>query len=403
MAHVHKLVLKRQTVPISTIQRIIKNNVNQRREVSTSQGLWAAKTHDENTSSPVPVAEVKRYATDCMVSVGVKEDHASALADVLVAADYRGHYSHGLNRLEMYVQDIKSKICDGNAVPTILKDKYSTALVNGQNSLGPVVGNFCMNLAIEKAKKHGVGWVVANNSNHYGIAGWYSILAANQGLLGLSFTSTSPLVAPTRAKTAALGTNPITLAAPALNGDQFVLDMATCTVAVGKIELQRRKGLPIPEGWAIDTDGKITTSADVAMKGCLMPLGGAEETSGYKGYGLATLVEIFCGISAGATYGPNIRRWMDTKRKADLGQCFIAVDPECFASGFQTRMSDLMSHLRHMEPADPTKPILVAGDPERAHIALVDAEGGIRYHVNQINASAALAGKLKVKPMKHIS
>lgn len=109
----------------------------------------------------------------------------------------------------------------------------------------------------------------------------------------------------------------------------------------------------------------------MAMKGCLMPLGGAEETSGYKGYGLATLVEIFCGISAGtdivhkqfcsemlyflsrslgATYGPNIRRWMDTKRKADLGQCFIAVDPECFASGFQTRMSDLMSHLRHMEP-----------------------------------------------------
>lgn len=140
----------------------------------------------------------------------------------------------------------------------------------------------------------------------------------------------------------------------------------------------------------------------MAMKGCLMPLGGAEETSGYKGYGLATLVEIFCGISAGATYGPNIRRWMDTKRKADLGQCFIAVDPECFASGFQARMSDLMSHLRHMEPADPTKPILVAGDPERAHIALVDAEGGIRYHVNQINASAALAEKLKVKPMKHI-
>ncbi|XP_046454278.1 uncharacterized oxidoreductase YjmC-like isoform X2 [Daphnia pulex] len=403
MAHIRHFLLKHQTVPISTIQRIAGNNVDQFRKVSTSREVRATANHDESTSSPVPVAEVKRYATDCMVSVGVKTEHASALADVLVAADYRGHYSHGLNRLEMYVQDISTKICDGNAIPTIEKEKFSTALVNGQNSLGPVVGNFCMNLAIEKAKKHGVGWVTANNSNHYGIAGWYSIMAANQGLMGLSFTSTSPLVAPSRAKNAALGTNPITLAAPALNGDQFVLDMATCTVAVGKIELQRRKGLPIPEGWAIDKEGKITTNADVAMKGCLMPLGGAEQTSGYKGYGLAALVEIFCGISAGATYGPNIRRWMDTKRKANLGQCFIAVDPECFASGFETRLSDLMSHLRHMEPADPTKPVLVAGDPERAHIALVDSEGGIRYHVNQISASASLAQKLNVKPMKHIA
>nr|CAH0101114.1 unnamed protein product [Daphnia galeata] len=403
MAHIRRLLLKCQTVPISTIQRMTANNVDQFREISTSREVWATTSQDEFTSSPVPVAEVKRYATDCMVSLGVKTDHASALADVLVAADYRGHYSHGLNRLEMYVQDISTKICDGNAIPTIEKDKYSTALVNGQNSLGPVVGNFCMNLAIEKAKKFGVGWVTANNSNHYGIAGWYSIMAANQGLMGLSFTSTSPLVAPSRAKKAALGTNPITLAAPALNGDQFVLDMATCTVAVGKIELQRRKGLPIPEGWAIDNDGKITTSADVAMKGCLMPLGGAEQTSGYKGYGLAALVEIFCGISAGATYGPNIRRWMDTKRKANLGQCFIAIDPECFAPGFETRMSDLMSYLRHMEPADPSKPVIVAGDPERAHMALVDSEGGIRYHVNQISASASLAQKLNVNQMEHIA
>lgn len=170
------------------------NNVDRVRQLSSSQQLGAAAKHDEFTSTPVPVAEVLRYATDCMVSVGVKKDHATALAEVLVAADHRGHYSHGLNRLgnkisyynfsfitfvlfyllsEMYVQDIQSGICDGNAVPTVEKTKFSTALVNGQNSLGPVVGNFCMKLAIEKAKQHGVGWITANSMlMTYKLSGW---------------------------------------------------------------------------------------------------------------------------------------------------------------------------------------------------------------------------------------
>ena len=133
------------------------------RSISTSSPSLAG--HDENSSRPVPVAEVRRYAIDCMVKVGTKKPHAAALADVLVAADYRGHYSHGLNRLEMYVQDVETGICDSNAVPTIVNDKFATALVNGQNTLGPVVGNFCMNLAIEKAKAYGVGWVTANSKN----------------------------------------------------------------------------------------------------------------------------------------------------------------------------------------------------------------------------------------------
>ncbi|CAG2065383.1 unnamed protein product [Timema podura] len=185
--------------------------------------------------------------------------------------------------------------------------------------------------------------------------------------------------------------------------------MATTAVAVGKIEVQRRKKERIPENWALGPDGRVTTDTDVAFNtGCLLPLGGVEQTSGYKGYGMGLLVETFCGILAGeelvrdcrlplpcsdwligSLYGPNVRRWMQTTSgdSVNLGQCFIAVDPGCFAPGFQGRMSDLLGYLRGMEPSDPEKPVQVPGDPERRHMKSVDEQGGISYHQNQLKAS----------------
>ncbi|XP_068218653.1 uncharacterized oxidoreductase YjmC-like isoform X1 [Palaemon carinicauda] len=346
--------------------------------------------------------EVHRYMVDCMMSVGTPKFHATAHADVLLAADKRGHFSHGLNRLEMYVKNVLQKTCDGGADPSIETESVSTALVNGNNGLGPVVGNFCIDLAVKKAKETGIGWVCARGSNHYGIAGWYAMRATEQGLLGMSFTNTSSLVAPTRAKKALLGTNPIALSAPAKGDDSFVLDMATCVVAVGKLEVQRRKEKPIPEGWALDKEGKTTTDPAEAMVGALMPLGGSETQSGHKGYGLGMLVEIFCGIMSGAPYGPNVRRWMRTDRPVDLSHCFIAIDPSFFAPGFEDRMSDMMSHCRNMEPAEPGKPVLAAGDPERAHIEKIKKEGGITYHINQITDSWKLAKVLNVTPMQSV-
>ncbi|KAF4518323.1 hypothetical protein B566_EDAN009111 [Ephemera danica] len=266
------------------------------------------------THNIIPVAEVTRYGVDCMRAVNVPLEHASMLAEVLVAADYRGHYSHGLNRLEMYVRDVKTGICDGSVQPAILRRTAATALVDGRNGLGPVVGNFCMKLAIKKARETGVGWIAAKGSVVY---------------------------------------------------------------------------------QHVTTDEPYTL-----QKGTLMPLGGTELTSGYKGYGLALLVELLCGIMADATYGPNVRRWMTTDREANLGQCFIAVDPGAFAPGFSDRLQDLLDYLRKMEPSDPSSPVLVAGDPERKQMAFNDKQGGIQYHENQIIASKALAELLKVTPMK---
>lgn len=181
--------------------------------------------------------EVKRFVTECMVAVGTAAKHGEILADTLLAADRRGHYSHGLNRLEMYMTEVHLRSCDGNATPVVVKETPSTALVDAQNGLGSVAGTFCMQLAIEKAKKTGIAWVTCAHSNHYGIAGYYSQMATRNGLVGMSMTNTSPLMMPTRAKKEVLGTNPISFGAPGVEGDDFVLDMATTTVAVGKVYL----------------------------------------------------------------------------------------------------------------------------------------------------------------------
>ena len=233
----------------------------------------------------VKVEESRRFMIDCFKAVNVPQDHAEQQADLLVAADYRGHFSHGMNRLEMYLNDLFINSTSGSAVPTILKETPSTAWVDGNNGLGAVVGNFCMDLAIKKAKQVGVGWVCAKGSNHYGMAGWYPTRAIKEGLIGFSMTNTSPIMVPTRGKDAVLGTNPLSMGVPAKD-DKFLLDMATTAVALGKVEIQRRKGEALPTGWALDHSGNETTDADLAFEsGRLMPLGGTEVNSGYKGYG----------------------------------------------------------------------------------------------------------------------
>ncbi|VDM97074.1 unnamed protein product [Thelazia callipaeda] len=334
-----------------------------------------------------------------MVNTGTCRGHAQQLADVLVAADMRGHYSHGLNRLDMYIRDVRNNVCRRNGTPRILKERTATAWVDGNNLLGPVVGNFCMDLAIEKAKKEGVAWVVAKGSNHFGIAGWYSMRAMQQGLLGMAFTNTSPIMYPTRANRPALGTNPITFAAKGTK-DSFVLDMATSTVAIGKVEIASRKEQTVPDSWGVDMTGHVSNDPKKILNGGgLLPLGGAELSGGYKGYGLCAMIEIFCGILADAQWGPHVRKWMSTTVEADLGQCFIATDPEAFAPNFQERLQKFIDTMRELQPVD-DKNVAIAGDPENEHLALVEKSGGIPYHPNQITHADELAKSLSVLPMK---
>ncbi|MGH0127604.1 UNVERIFIED_CONTAM: hypothetical protein FKN15_057680, partial [Acipenser sinensis] len=266
-------------------------------------------------------SEVQSFIEKCMVATGAKPSHAKSLADVLVEGDCRGHYSHGLNRMDMYVKDIQTGICSKDGEPVIEKESVATALVNGENVLGPVVGNFCMDLAIKKAKDVGIGWVVAKGSNHYGIAGYYAMQALKQDMIGMSYTNTSPLVVPTRAR---------------------------------DVELHHRSGDTIPEGWGCDSHGKPSTDpGKVLSGGGLLPIGGCEATGGYKGFGLGMMVEVFCGILAGSHYSKHIRTWKVTDSVANL--------------------------------AEPGTPVMVPGDPERINIKRCKELGGLSYHINVIN------------------
>ncbi|XP_050418339.1 uncharacterized oxidoreductase YjmC [Patella vulgata] len=357
------------------------------------------------TEYVVQQSDLREFITNCMTQVGACPEHADTLAQNLLAADYRGHYSHGLNRLGMYMADIEQNMVETKGEPKILKQTVSTGLVDGNNLQGPVVGKFCMELAIQKAKETGIGWVTARHSNHFGIAGWYSMMALEHNLIGMAYCNTSPCMVPTRARKKVLGTNPISVAAPANNDDNFVLDMATTAVALGKVEIKHVMGQPIPPTWGVDNEGQVTTDPKAVFleDGGLLPLGGTEETGGYKGYGLGMMVEVFCGILSGANFGSKIRHWSSHSEISNLGQCFVALDPSVFAPGFTDRMSDLMDHCRNLQPAEGSAgPVKVAGDPEREHVKKCDELGGIPYPAQQLAAADGLAKKCGVEPLKRL-
>ncbi|KAK6165799.1 hypothetical protein SNE40_022644 [Patella caerulea] len=357
------------------------------------------------TEYVVQQSDLREFITNCMTQVGACPEHADTLAQNLLAADYRGHYSHGLNRLGMYMADIEQNMVETKGEPKILKQTVSTGLVDGNNLQGPVVGKFCMELAIQKAKETGIGWVTARHSNHFGIAGWYSMMALEHNLIGMAYCNTSPCMVPTRARKKVLGTNPISVAAPANNDDNFVLDMATTPVALGKVEIKHVMGQPIPPTWGVDNQGQVTTDPKAVYleDGGLLPLGGTEETGGYKGYGLGMMVEVFCGILSGANFGSNIRHWSSHSEISNLGQCFVALDPSVFAPGFTDRMSDLMDHCRNLQPAEGSAgPVQVAGDPERQHVKKCDELGGIPYPAQQLAVADGLAKKCGVEPIKRL-
>lgn len=236
--------------------------------------------------------ELEAAVAACLEAAGAPKPKANLVARVLVAADCRGIPSHGVNRTEMYCGELRAGLINPDAMPRLSSETVSTANVDGLNGLGAVVSEFAMQLCIRKAKASGIGLVVCHNSNHFGIAGFWSELALKEGLIGFAFTNTSPFLVPTRACRRAGGTNPISCYCPGTR-DSFQLDMATSTVPVGKIEVCHRKEQEIPPGWGVDRAGAPTNKpTEVLAGGGLTPVGGHEETAGYKGYGLNMMVEI---------------------------------------------------------------------------------------------------------------
>jgi L-2-hydroxycarboxylate dehydrogenase (NAD+) len=223
-----------------------------------------------------------------------------------------------------------------------------------------------MTVAMDKAAAHDLGMVVVRRSNHYGIAGYYAMMALEREMIGISLTNTHPAVAPTRAKRAAFGTNPIAIAVPTAGPHPFVLDMATSVVPHGRLEVAARRGEQLAEGWALDLDGHVTTDTARALMGALLPLGGPEVTSGYKGYGLAMAIEILSAVLPGATYGPLVTTMWNPGRPSDLGQFFMAINIAAFdeVAAFKERVADLLRRIKSTPRADGAPEILIAGEKE---------------------------------------
>jgi len=333
---------------------------------------------DPEEGARVPVPRLRAWTTSLLGALGTPDDIAADVAEILVAADRRGIASHGTARLPNYVALLDAGVMDPAARPTLDRERTAFARFDGHNGWGHHGARVAVDWAIERARDAGSALAVIRKSNHYGIAGWYALRAAEQGMIGLSLTNNSPLVAPTRALRPLIGTNPIALAAPAGHWGTFCLDMATSTIPRGRIEVAERRGEAIPVGWAIGPDGRPATTPDAALAGALMPLGGLEETGGYKGYGLALGVDLLTGVLAGATFGPNIIGLFSTEAASDLGQAFWVVDPAAIddPGAFETRLEGYLDQLASAETvADAPGRVLVPGEPEAEAERRADEHG----------------------------
>jgi len=308
--------------------------------------------------------------------LGVSHDDARVTADVLVHANLRGIDSHGVARLARYVGGLKSGVMVAGAQPQVVVETPTTVTLDAMAGLGQPVSHQAMLMAIDKARQYGCGFAAVRNSNHYGIAGYYAMMALDHDMIGFSTTNADVLVVPTFSRDAMYGTNPLALAVPAGQERPFVLDMATSTVPRGKLEVYNRKGKDLPVGWATDERGIPTVDAGKVLDnftkragGGLLPLGGAgEEFSGYKGYGMGMLVEILSAVLPGAAYLTSVYP-KDADGKplpANLGHFFGAWRLDAFRppDQFKADMDDLIRRLKGGRLAEGASRIYIHGEKE---------------------------------------
>ncbi len=323
----------------------------------------------------VRASALRDWVASVFVRLGVSEEDAGITAEVLVSADLRGVESHGVARLgPRYTSKIQQGLILPRVEPRVVRETPATALVDGGNGLGQPVGRWAMELAIRKARETGQGSVAVHNSNHFGIAGYYAMMALEHDMIGVCYTNSTPLVVPTYGRTAMTGTNPIAVAIPAGEERPWVLDMATSVVPLGKLEVYARKGQPIPIGWAVDSSGHPTESAQAVIEslrtragGGILPLGGTAEFGGYKGYDLSAMVDLYSGVLSGGRWGPHVGENVDG-RAAPAGVChfFSAMRVDGFrpAEEFKRDVDEYIRAFRNAPRAEGEDRIWVAGEKE---------------------------------------
>ncbi len=315
------------------------------------------------------------FAENIFLKIGCNNDDAAIAAKVLLSADLRGVDSHGVARLSGYVRLWQVQRVNVKPIINIIHETPSTAVVDGDAGLGLVVAPFAMQVAIDKAKKVGTGWVSVQNSNHYGIAGYHAMMALQYDMIGIAMTNASALVAPTFSKDKMLGTNPIAVAIPAGNEQPFVADFATTTAANGKLEILQRKNKPVPAGWVQTKEGEESVNAgELKDGGALLPLGGSREGSSHKGYMLGSIVDIFSAVLSGANYGPWVPPFpayipMPANMPGKgIGHFFGAMRIDAFrtAIDFKNDMDNWIRAFKKATPVNENQPVIIPGEPEAA-------------------------------------
>ncbi len=330
----------------------------------------------------IPFDQLEAFMVDVFTGIGVPEADARICADVLIAADKRGIDSHGIGRLKpIYYNRI---VNDGIQRPVtefeVVRDKGGTAVVDGHHGMGMVIAKRCMQMAIDKAREHGIGMVVTRNSTHYGIAGYYVMMACAQNMIGMTCTNARPSIAPTFGVENMLGTNPLVFGMPTDEPFIFTNDYATSICQRGKIEQYAREGKSMPPGWVINQDGETLTDPARVLKelvdgtAALLPLGGpGEESGGYKGYGYATVVELFSAALQQGAFMKQLNGLTNGKKMPYcLGHCFMAVDISAFTEpeAFKKTTGEIMRELRASTKAPGAERIYTCGEKE--HLAWLE-------------------------------
>ena len=338
--------------------------------------------------------KLRRFVVSSFEKLGVPKEDAEIAANALVQADLRGVDTHGVIRFSphaWYVKWLKEGSMTARPKIRVISENASTALIDGDCGMGMVIGHRAMEMAIEKAQSAGVAMVGVRNSRHYGMSAYYSMMALPHDMIGIAMTNASRLVVPTFGREARFGTNPMSFAVPADKQLPFVLDMATTTAAAGKLELAARLGKAIPGGWALDEKAAQTTDPRVAQKARrLLPLGGTRESGSHKGYGLAVLVEILCGVLTGTLTALNANQ--DPR-----GHFFSAIRVDAFrqVAEFKRDMDRLIAELRSTPPVVGQERVYVAGEIE-FETAQERAEHGIPLHDSALKGLRAVAEQVGV-------
>lgn len=361
----------------------------------------------EKVGCVVPVNVLESFMRDVFIKLGVTEKNARISAEILITSDVRGIESHGIQRMKMYYDRIRSGMQFADAKMEVVRESPTTAVVDGHNGMGQVTAYRSMQMAIEKARQYGMGAVAVRNSAHFGIAGYYPLMAAKAGMIGMAFTNARPSIAPTFGVRPMLGTNPIAFGCPTDEPFPFLYDAATSITQRGKLEVLDRLGKPTPKGWVIDQDGNDLTDTSACLvgfgkeKAALLPLGGAGETmGGHKGYGLATMVEIFsASLQTGSfLYGLTGIGENGKPQPNRLGHFFMAINIESFTDleDFKKTTGNILRELRAATKVPGCSRIYTAGEKEYENEMRV-REAGVVIVPNLLEDIRTMIKELELK------